>query len=55
MNTTETRWYREPMMWLVLFLPTAAFAAGLVTLVLAYSSPDREVPRAEPPARIVAP
>lgn len=55
MSTTENRWFREPMMWLVLFLPAAAFAAGLVTLVLAYSGADREVPRSEPPARIVAP
>lgn len=38
-----TPWYREPWMWLVIALPSAAVAGGVLTLVLAVSSRDELV------------
>jgi len=36
-------WYREPWVWLVIALPAAAVAGGIVTLVLAASGSDELV------------
>ncbi len=36
-------WYREPWVWLVVALPAAAVAGGIVTLVLATSGSDELV------------
>lgn len=33
--TAHRRWYREPMLWLVMSIPAAAVVAGIATLVLA--------------------
>lgn len=43
-------WFREAMVWLLIVIPAVAFAAGLVTLILAYRSADPEVQRDEPGA-----
>jgi len=37
-------WYRQTVMWLVIALPTIAFCAGLLALVLAIRGADPEVP-----------
>lgn len=34
------RWWREPMMWLVLGLPLSAVLAGTATLIIAVQRPD---------------
>jgi len=41
------RWFREAMVWLLIAIPASAFAAGLVTLILAYRNSDPEVARTE--------
>lgn len=40
-------WFKEAMVWLLIFLPVGALAAGFVTLILAYRGADPEVVRAE--------
>jgi len=40
-------WFREAMVWLLIVIPAGAFAAGLVTLILAYRNADPEVARTE--------
>lgn len=42
-NTPPAPWYRVPWVWLVIALPAAAVAGGLVTLVLAVSGSDELV------------
>jgi len=41
------------MVWLTILFPACAFAAGLVTLILAYSGADPEVARTEQTGRII--
>jgi hypothetical protein len=36
----SSRWWREPMMWLVLGGPAAVVVAGIVTAVIAMHRPD---------------
>lgn len=42
-NTPAAPWYREPWVWLVIAVPSAAVAGGIVTLVLAVSGRDELV------------
>lgn len=45
-TTTEidpTRWYRLPIMWLVVFLPMAAFVGGGLMVAFTMLQPDPEV------------
>lgn len=54
MSTTEqdpTRWYRLPIMWLVVALPLLAFVGGGLMVALTMIQPDVEVYS----ERIVAP
>jgi hypothetical protein len=37
------RWYRHPMVWLTLAPPAGAVIAGIITMILILSHPDREV------------
>jgi hypothetical protein len=37
---TSSRWYHEPLMWLVVAIPLATVVAGFTTLWLAMSRPD---------------
>lgn len=46
-SESPRRWFREAMVWLLIVIPASAFAAGLVTLILAYRNADPEVERAE--------
>ena len=46
-NERPARWYREPMVWLLIVIPALALAAGLLTLILAYRDADPEMPHAE--------
>ncbi|MBM5810710.1 MAG: hypothetical protein FJ191_01905 [Gammaproteobacteria bacterium] len=34
------RWYREPLVWLLIAIPAAAIAGGIVTLLLALHGRD---------------
>lgn len=47
MNTTTdqdpTRWYRLPIMWLVVALPLLAFVGGGLMVALTMIRPDAEV------------
>lgn len=43
-------WFREAMVWLLILIPAAAFAAGLITLILAFRHADPEVAHVEQPA-----
>ncbi|SET81629.1 FixH family protein [Thalassotalea agarivorans] len=36
----KTRWYQEPMAWLVFFLPFSAVVAGITTFIIANTDPD---------------
>lgn len=47
MTTRERRWYREPMVWLVLAFPLAAVIAGLSTLAIAIRSGGSDAVPAE--------
>jgi hypothetical protein len=38
-----TRWYRLPIMWLVVFLPLVSFVGGGLMVALTYLKPDPEV------------
>jgi hypothetical protein len=38
-----TRWYRLPIMWLVVFLPLASCVAGALLVALTFLKPDPEV------------
>lgn len=38
-----TRWYRLPVMWLVIFLPLVSFIGGGLMVVLTALQPDEEV------------
>ena len=40
-STPETRWWRVPMVWLVLGGPAAVVVAGVVTAVIAVRGADR--------------
>lgn len=40
MNSNNKVWWAEPMMWLVLGLPTVVVVAGLMTFWLAASQPQ---------------
>ena len=42
-STDTTRWYRLPIMWLVVLLPLIAFVGGSLMLVLTAARPDPEV------------
>jgi hypothetical protein len=52
-----TRWYRLPVMWLVVLLPLLAFVGGGLMVVLTSLKPDPEVysERLEAPAPVQAP
>ena len=39
----DSRWYREPVMWLVVAIPLATVIAGFTTLWLANRYPDTVV------------
>ena len=39
-SSRPSRWYREPIVWLVLAIPATAVVAGAVMLVLAYTTWD---------------
>lgn len=43
MSDTNRPWYRQPMVWLVIFPPVAAVLAGIVTITLVLKHPDRDV------------
>ena len=47
MNTTTepdpTRWYRLPIMWLVVGLPLVSFVGGGLLVALTFLKPDPEV------------
>ena len=47
MNTTTetdpTRWYRLPIMWLVVFLPLVSFVGGTLLVAFTFLNPDPEV------------
>ena len=43
MTTDTTRWYRLPIMWLVVVLPLIAFVGGGLMLWLTSARPDPEV------------
>lgn len=55
-NTIEedpTRWYRLPIMWLVVFLPLVSFVGGGLLVAFTFLNPDPEVHSeriASPPA-----
>lgn len=36
----KVRWYREPFVWMLIFIPLSAVVGGLITLGLAISSDD---------------
>lgn len=36
----KTAWYREPLAWLVFFLPFSAVVAGVATYIIANTDPD---------------
>lgn len=36
----KTPWYKEPMAWLVFFLPFSAVVAGITTFLIAIDDPD---------------
>jgi hypothetical protein len=38
-----TRWYRLPIMWLVVFLPLASFVGGGLLVAFTLMKPDPEV------------
>jgi hypothetical protein len=40
MSKSESRWYRQPMMWLVITPPVGAVIAGIITMVLILRHPD---------------
>ena len=40
MQTSKPPWYREPLVWLVIFFPTVAVVGGLITIYLAITSND---------------
>lgn len=40
MNTSKLPWYREPLVWLVIFFPAIAVIGGLFTIYLAINSDD---------------
>lgn len=42
-ETDPTRWYRLPIMWLVVFLPLLAFVGGGLMVALTILKPDPEV------------
>ena len=42
-ETDPTLWYRLPIMWLVVFLPMAAFIGGGLMVALTLLQPDPEV------------
>lgn len=39
-DNRNSRWYREPVMWLVVAIPLATVIAGFTTLWLANRTPD---------------
>ena len=39
----DSRWYREPVMWVVVAIPLATVIAGFTTLWLAHRHPDTVV------------
>jgi hypothetical protein len=47
-GTTDSRWYRQPVMWLVVAIPLATVIAGFTTLWLATRSPDQVIAVAGP-------
>ncbi len=42
-ETDPTRWYRLPIMWLVVFLPLASFVGGTLLVAFTLMKPDPEV------------
>ncbi len=40
MNEHDPRWYRNPMVWMVIFFPAVAVVAGLTTVYIAVSTSD---------------
>ena len=40
MNDRDPRWYRNPMVWMVIFFPAVAVVAGLSTVYIAASTSD---------------
>ncbi len=42
-DADPTRWYRLPIMWLVVFLPLLAFVGGGMMVALTLLQPDPEV------------
>ncbi|MEO8445545.1 MAG: hypothetical protein ABI567_11125 [Gammaproteobacteria bacterium] len=45
-TTTEpdtTRWYRLPVMWLVVFLPLVSFVGGTLLVAFTVLRPDPEI------------
>lgn len=40
MKTLKPSWYREPLVWLVIFFPAIAVMGGLITIYLAITSDD---------------
>lgn len=47
-GTNDSRWYHEPLMWLVVAIPLATVIAGFTTLWLAIRHPDTVVAVAGP-------
>ena len=39
----STRWYRLPVMWLVVFLPLLSLAGGGLLVALTFLKPDPEI------------
>lgn len=44
MDAPESKiWYRHPMVWLTLAPPVGSVIAGIITMILILTHPDREV------------
>lgn len=39
-NLNDQRWFRNPMVWLVIFFPSLAVVAGLITVMIAVKTDD---------------
>ncbi len=42
-DPTSKPWYRHPMVWLTLAPPAGSVIAGIITMILILTHPDREV------------
>ena len=52
-ETTGSRWYREPLMWLVVAIPLATVIAGFTTLWIVSRNPDTVVAVAGPQGPVI--